>query len=145
MIPDFEVKSKIGKIFKKHNPIEEYFVKIYKIDPYFYERYKKIQVDNNECKYILFKIDICFNEFSLAVEIDEKGHTDRDIIFEKKRQKVLEKKLGCKLIRINTSNDLYYELGNVQTFINEFKNKEVKKLEKQLIKEREKLKNITNN
>ena len=106
---------------------------------------KNIQVDNNECKYILFKIDICFNEFSLAVEIDEKGHTDRDIIFEKKRQKVLEKKLGCKLIRINTSNDLYYELGNVQTFINEFKNKEVKKLEKQLIKEREKLKNITNN
>ena len=41
MIPDFEVKSKIRKIFKKHNPIEEYFVKIYKIDPYFYERYKK--------------------------------------------------------------------------------------------------------
>ena len=37
MIQDFEVKSKIGKIFKKHNPLEEYSVRIYKIDPYFYE------------------------------------------------------------------------------------------------------------
>ena len=35
--PEFEVKSKIGKIFKKHYPIEEYSVRIYEIDPYFYE------------------------------------------------------------------------------------------------------------
>ena len=39
--PEFEVKSKIGKIFKKHNPLEEYSVRIYKIDPYSYEHYKK--------------------------------------------------------------------------------------------------------
>ena len=38
---EFEVKSKIGKIFKKHNPIEEYSVKIYEIDPYFYKHYGK--------------------------------------------------------------------------------------------------------
>ena len=34
--PEFEVKSKIGKIFKKHNPLEEYSVKIYEINSYFY-------------------------------------------------------------------------------------------------------------
>ena len=67
----------------------------------------------------------------LAVEIDEKGHTDRDLIFEEKRQKALEKKLGCKFIRINTSNakngyDLDYEVGNIETFIDEFKNKKIK-------------------
>ena len=47
MIPDseipkfseFEVKSKIGKIFKKHNPLKEYFVRIYEIDPYFCKHY----------------------------------------------------------------------------------------------------------
>ena len=99
--PEFEVKSKIGKIFKKHNPIEEYSVKIYEIDPYFYEHCKeKIQVDKNRCKYILFRIDIHFSEYFLAVEIDEKGHTDRDLIFEEKRQEALEKKLGCKFIKI---------------------------------------------
>ena len=35
-----EVKSKIGKIFKKHKPLEVYSVKIYEIDPYFYEHYQ---------------------------------------------------------------------------------------------------------
>ena len=92
---------------------------------------KKIQVDNNGCKYILFRIDIYFSESSLAVEIDEKGHTNRDIIFEEKRQKALEKKLGCKFIRINTSNvkngcDLDYKVGNIKAFIGEFKNKKNK-------------------
>ena len=52
-------------------------------------------------------------------------------ILEEKRQKALEKKLGCKFIRINTSNDLDYEVGNIQAFIDEFKNKKIKKLEKQ--------------
>ena len=101
---------------------------IYKIDSYFYKHYEKIQVDNNRCKYILFRIDIYFSEYSLEVEIDEKGHTDRDLIFEEKRQKALEKKLGCKFIRINTSNakngyDLDYEVGNIEAFTDEFKNK----------------------
>ena len=47
---------------------------------------KKIQTDENESECILFRTDICFTEYSLAVEIDEKGHIDRDLIFEKKRQ-----------------------------------------------------------
>ena len=96
---------------------------------------KKIQADKNECKYILLRTDIYFSECLLAVEIDEKGHTDRNIIFEEKRQEALEKKLGCKFIRINTSNaknsyDLDYEVGNVQGFTDEFKNEKIKKLEK---------------
>ena len=52
--PEFEVKSKIGKIFKKHNPIEEYSVRIYEIRIWFYKHYEKIQVDENGCKNILF-------------------------------------------------------------------------------------------
>ena len=50
---------------------------------------KKIQVDKNRCKYILFWIDVYFTEYLLAVEVDEKGHTDRDLIFEKKTQEAL--------------------------------------------------------
>ena len=87
--PEFEVKSKVGKIFKKHNPIEEYSVRIYEIDPYFYEHYeeKEIEADKNGCKYILFRIDFYLNKFLVAVEIDEKGHTDRDLIFEEKNKR----------------------------------------------------------
>ena len=96
-----------------------------------------MQADRNECKYILFRIDVYFNKFLLAVEIDEKGHTDRDLIFEEKRQKALEKKLGCKFIRINTSNakngyDLDYGIGNIEVFIDEFRNKKIKELEKEI-------------
>ena len=39
--PEFEVKSKIRKIFKNQNPLEEYSVKIYEIGSYFYEHYEK--------------------------------------------------------------------------------------------------------
>ena len=35
------VKSKIGKIFVKEKIVEEYCVKFYEIDPYFYEHNKK--------------------------------------------------------------------------------------------------------
>ena len=49
MIPDsqipkcleFEIKSKIGKIFKNQNPLDKYSVKMYEIDPYFYGHYEK--------------------------------------------------------------------------------------------------------
>ena len=100
--PEFEVKLKIGKIFKNQNALEE----------------------------------------------------------QKKHQK---KKLGCKFIKINTSNvknsyDLDYEVGNVHTFIDEFKNKRTRKryeresrkineekLEKELKDKNKELKNLTNN
>ena len=95
--PELEVKSKIRKIFKKHNFLKEYSVRTYKIDSCFYKHQLK-KVEKNGCEYILFRIDVYFNEYSFAVEIDEKGHTDRDFIFEQKGQKTLEKKL--KFIRI---------------------------------------------
>ena len=56
-IPDYEisesieheVKSKIETIFVNEDILKEYSVKIYEIDPYFYEHCnKKIQVDNND-------------------------------------------------------------------------------------------------
>ena len=58
-----------------------------------------------------------------------------------KKTRIIEKKLGCKFIKINTSNakngyDLDYEVGNVQAFIDEFKNKKIKELEDK-IKEKE--------
>ena len=48
--PEFEVKSKIGKIFKKHNPLEDFSVRIYEIDLYFYEHYEK--------KHTLIKMEV---------------------------------------------------------------------------------------
>ena len=69
--PEFKVKSKIGKLFVNEKVLEEYSVRIYKIDPYFSEHHKeKIKVDKNECEQI-FRIDVYFTKYFLDVEIDE--------------------------------------------------------------------------
>ena len=132
--PEHEVKSKIGNIFVNEKILEEYSVKAYEIDSYFQEHYKeKIQVDKNGHEYILFRIDVYFIEYLLAVEIDEKNHASRDLIFEEKRQEALEKKLNCKFIRINTNKryDEDYEIVRTETFISKFKDRKLKKLEKE--------------
>ena len=109
MIPDHEiskcseheVKSKIGTIFVNEKILEEYSVKIYEIDPYFYEHYrKKIQTDENGSEYILFRIDIYFTEYFVAIEIDEKGHTDRDLFLKKKYKKHQKKNLIVNLLEL---------------------------------------------
>ena len=64
------------------------------------------------------------------MDVNKKGLTDRDLIFEKKRQEVLEKKLGRKFIRINTSKEGYnaaYEASRIKTFISNLKNRKLKK------------------
>ena len=66
--------------------------------------------------------------------MDEKGHADKGHIFKGKRQEALEKKkLGCKFIRNNTSKryDEDYQIGRIQSFISKFKNKQLRKLEKE--------------
>ena len=116
MIPDYEisesiehvVKSKIGTIFVNQKIHEEKSVRIFEIDPYFYEHYKKkckltTMIKNTYCLELIF----IFTEHFLVVEIDIKGHTDTDLIFEEKIQKPLEKKLNCTFIRINTNKENY--------------------------------------
>ena len=91
-VQNLEVKSKIRNIFLNKKILKEYSVKINKNDSYFCEHYKeKLQVDKNECEYILFRIDVYFTEYHLAVEIDEKNMLAETLFFEEKRQKALKK------------------------------------------------------
>ena len=51
----------------------------------FYEHPKeKIKVDKNGCECILFRIDVYFTEYFLAVEIFEQNDEGRELIFRKK-------------------------------------------------------------
>ena len=150
MIPDYEiskcpehkVKSKIRSIFMDGKILEEYSVKIYEIDTYFYEHYEeKTQIDKNEHDYI-FRIDVYFTEYFLAVEIDEKGRTDRDIIFEEKRQKALEKNLTVNLLELILVRKIMMQTMRLleDTFISKFKDKENENKIKELEDEIKKLK-----
>ena len=94
----------------------------------------------------MFRIDIYFTKYCLAIEIDEKGHTDRDLIFEEERQKALEKKLNCTFIRINTSRenfDVDYEASKIQTFISQFKDNKNKNLKNEIEKLKLQLVNLS--
>ena len=131
----FEVKSKSGNIFVNEKNTWRIFCYDLWNWSFFYEYDKtKIKVHKNGHKYILFKIDVHFTEYFLAVQIDEKGHKDRELIFEEKRQKQLEIKLGCEFIRINTSTyyDDNYEIGETQIFICKSKDKQLKKIKKRI-------------
>ena len=48
-----------------------------------------------------YRIDAYFLKHKLAIEVDERGHNDRDLEYEIERQRYLEKELNCKFIRIN--------------------------------------------
>ena len=118
------------EIFKYHNPLKDYHVKIYKIDDYFRERYKeKIKCDKNGHEYILFEIDIYFNDYALVVDIDGKEdkdeNKDKDLVFELKRQLALYAKHDCDFIRINPKG-LNHDIAYIQKFINEFKDDKTK-------------------
>ena len=76
----------------------------------------------------------------------KKKHVDRDLIFEEKRQKALEKNLGYKLIRINSSKEgdsADYEASTIQTFISKFKDRQLKKLNKKLKEPEDKIVKLT--
>ena len=53
----------------------------------------------------VFGIDLYFHDYRLAIEVDEKGHKDRNTNDEIHRQKALEKELGCEFIKINPDKE----------------------------------------
>ena len=140
--PEFEVKSKIGKIFKKHNLLKEYSVKIYEIDPYFYKNYEKaIQGDKNGCKYILFRIDIYFSVFQ-QYKLMKKDILIKTLFLRKKDKKHQKKNLVVNLLELIQAMQKMVmiqimRLVMYKHLLMSSKIKKIKKLEKQLIKEKE--------
>ena len=70
-----------------------------KLIPFFMSITKK-KVNKKGREYILFRIDVYFTEYFLAVEIDEQNHEGRELIFERKRQEVLQKNLVVSLLEL---------------------------------------------
>ena len=101
---------------------------------------KKIQVDNNGRKYILFRIDIYFSECSLAVEINKKGLTE--ILFLKKKDKKHQKKnLVVNLLELIQVMQKMVMIQIMSLVIQKHllmssKIKKIKELEKKLIEEK---------
>ena len=54
-----------------------------------------------------YRIDLYFHDYKLAIEIDENGHSDRNIDYEIKRQKVIEQNPGCSFIKIDSEKEKF--------------------------------------
>ena len=95
-----------------------------------------IIVDNVSTEEIIFqyfilgyRIDAYFLKHKLAIEVDERGHNNRDFESEIERQKALEKELDCKFIRINPARENF----NIFNEINRIHHHIVKSKEKNLL------------
>ena len=123
------VKSKIGTIFINEIILEEKSVRIYEIDPYLYEHYKKKQnklttmIKNTYCLELIFILLNIFQQQKLM----QKVILTETLFLKKKDKRNQKKKLNCEFIKINTSKENYdadYETSRMQTFISKFKDKE---------------------
>lgn len=114
-----------------------------------------------------YYIDLYIPELLLAIECDEFNHKDRNIIDEKSRMKIIEKKLNCKFLRFNP-NENTFDISNIISEIlkiyiknddyniikrnmeelqikhNELINNKIKSTETYLIKNEEEYNNIMN-
>ena len=54
---------------------------------------------------LAYRIDLYFQEYKLAIEVDEWDHNDRNSYYEIQRQRSIEKELGCVFIRINPDEE----------------------------------------
>ena len=65
-----------------------------------------------------YRIDLYFQDYKLAIEIDKNGHSNRKIDYEIKRQKAIEQELGCKFIRIDPDKE---DFENFRTVSEKFR------------------------
>ena len=68
-----------------------------------------------------YRINLYFHKYTLAIEVDELGHTDRNLSDEIERQKALERQLGCVFIRINPDEqnyNIFREINKIHRHIN---------------------------
>ena len=95
--------------------------------------------ENMQTQYTVlnYGIDLYFHEYKLAIEIDELGHNDRSIDYEKQRQRALERELDCVFIRINNDAvdfDIFIEINKIHRHINQLtKQQTEQKTKKSLI------------
>ena len=83
-----------------------------------------------------YRIDLYFHNNKFAIEVDEKGHKDRNIDHEIQRQKELEKELICKFIRIDPGEEdfnIFKALNEIHRHITKSTEKLTKKSTKKSI------------
>ena len=78
------------------------------------------EIIEDEYKVNKYFIDLIFPVHKLGIEIDENDHMDRSKFKEQRRNEIIKKETGFKIIRINPDKedfDIFYEIDKIQSFI----------------------------
>jgi very-short-patch-repair endonuclease len=67
----------------------------------------------------IYRIDMYFIDYKIALEIDENNHINRDILYEEERQSFITNKLKCVFIRFNP-NEKLFNIGKIIFQIREY-------------------------
>ena len=82
---------------------------------------EKIKLQHKAIKNERVRTDMYFSDHKFAIEIDEKGHTDRNQDEENERQAKIEKHSHCKYFhRINPDTegfDIFLEISKIKDYI----------------------------
>ena len=119
-----EFRSNLGLDQKKILLTKEQSVLISIMDPF--------EEENMQTQYSVlgYRIEFHFHDYKPVIEVDKKGHKDRNINHEIERKKAIEKELGCEFIRINPDKEGF----NIFKAVNEIL-RHIKKSSKESTKE----------
>ena len=78
--------------------------------------------ENMQTEYTVlrYRIDLYFHKYKLAIEVDELGHSDKNVNDEIERQRALERELNCVFIRSNPDAadfNIYREINKIHRHI----------------------------
>ena len=94
--------------------------------------------ENMQTQYsvLSYRIDLYFHKYKLPIEVDELGHSGRNIDYEIQRQQALERELSCVFIRINPDAvdfNIFKEINKIHRHINQLTKQRTKKQTKESI------------
>ena len=83
-----------------------------------------LEGENMETQYSVlnYRVDLYFHDNELTIEVDEKGHKDRNKDYEKQIQKKTETKLSCEFSRINPDKKTLTFLKSKTKYLGTLKN-----------------------
>ena len=65
-----------------------------------------------------YRIDLYSHDYKLTIEIDEDGHSNRNVDYKLNRQRAIAQELGCKFIRIDPDKE---DFENFRTVSEKFR------------------------
>ena len=109
---------------------------------------ERTKLQHKSLKNERLRTDMYFSEHKFAVEIDKKGHTDRNQDEKNERQTKIEKHSDCKFFhRINPDAEgfhIFFEISKIQNYITQSSEGKIKELENIITVQEDKIKEQKN-